>query len=193
MLTQLNNYLERGLSVMAWVETLYTLAYDGLQAKLEALISRSEDLAKALKGSQPQVRQLLHEINEMMGDISQLDADWNQTLLTTPCEIWGDVTIFAKSRFLVPTKAGTLESLAPTLAMEDRQGTVKPLFSTSRSSLDAKRLAILSVFPCRLVCSLEYAKILLTSPLAIFGMVGKEWRTFRIIQVRRKEGIIVEM
>lgn len=151
MVTQLNDYLERGLNVMAWVETLYTLAYDGLQAKLEALISRSQDLAQSLNGSQPQIRQLLHEINEIMEDVSRLDADWNCTLVTTPCEIWGDVTIFAKSRFLVPTKAGVLESLVPTLDMEDRQDAVKPLFSTSRSSLDAKRLAILSIFPCRSV------------------------------------------
>ncbi|KAK3386580.1 hypothetical protein B0H63DRAFT_137964 [Podospora didyma] len=152
MIARITTYMEHKLGVMAWAEALYTMAYDDLSAKLLGLRNKAESLAASSQfGDQakPEMKLLLQDIHDIMVDISGVDTDWTQCLIAAPCEIWGDVTIFSKSKFFVATKAGTLESLAPTLDVGNCEMAMKPLFSVSRSSMDAKRLGILGIFPCK--------------------------------------------
>jgi hypothetical protein len=131
MLNSIQPYLELGLNQMIWVEALYALSGEDVSDKLQKLRSRMRDFS--LRDTLADTC-LVQEINDFITDIYRLDDDWHGTLLKSPSEIWGDITIFDKSRFFVSTKAGSMESVAPRLDVGDRSTSVRPAFSMSMSS-----------------------------------------------------------
>ncbi|CAG9942522.1 unnamed protein product [Clonostachys rosea f. rosea IK726] len=145
--TEINTFLQNRFFVMVWIEALYTLCPSELLTSLEK--TRTDMKRTELTQLAPNWQECWQNLKELIQDVCQINLDWAETLTDTPSEVWGDVGIFQKSKFLASTKAGTVESLAARLHEEGRPKAVGPLFSQSRSSLDAKRLAVLSVFPCR--------------------------------------------
>ncbi|KAI0477577.1 hypothetical protein GGR56DRAFT_665513 [Xylariaceae sp. FL0804] len=149
MVRTVSDYLNMRIALMTWIESLYTFtesAYDLLQdwGRRAKLLSQRSDI--------PQMRDAILDLEEFLSDLKRIQVDWGGTLLTRPCEIWGDVTIFTRSRFLRTTAAADIESLAPRLEKQGPAGcdipeTVKPTFSVSMASADGQELAVLSVFP----------------------------------------------
>ncbi|KAH8882254.1 hypothetical protein GQ53DRAFT_847652 [Thozetella sp. PMI_491] len=148
MISTVSPYLKEGLGIMVWVEALYTL----LGVNLRSTFQESRVKAIEMLGSpcHPRVESFLSELQELLADMINLDQAWGITLGQTPSEIWGDVTVFTKSKFLVTTSAAMQESLAPRLEQAvDSPFTepTKPIFSVAMSSSDASKLAVLSIFP----------------------------------------------
>lgn len=143
-----SEYLESKLQMMAWVEALYTFASAGDIAALSGLSTTIADMLE--KPQSDECKLPTQDIQELIKDLSLLNHDWGLALSTNPAEIWGDVTLFTRSRFFQTTKAATLESLVSELEYEGEQGVhkvVEPTFSAALSSSDANRLAILNIFP----------------------------------------------
>lgn len=145
--TEIKTFLQNRFYVMVWIEALYTLCPSEVSTSLEKTRINIEQMQ--LMQLAPDWQECWHDLKELIQDVCQINLDWGGTLTDTPYEIWGDVGIFQKSKFLASTKAGTVESLAARLHEKGTSNAVGPLFSQSRSSPDAKRLAVLSVFPCR--------------------------------------------
>ncbi|KAE8441834.1 hypothetical protein EG329_004287 [Mollisiaceae sp. DMI_Dod_QoI] len=146
MIQLIQAYLELGLNLMTWIEALFALSGESVSEKLLELRDRVGSFAvQSISADEC----LIQEMNDFLTDVCRLDDDWHRTLLESPTEIWGDITIFHQSRFFVSTKAGTMESMVPKLDIGDGGIPVKPTFSMSMSSEDAKQLAVLSVFPCK--------------------------------------------
>ncbi|CAH0017112.1 unnamed protein product [Clonostachys rhizophaga] len=145
--TEINAFMKNRFFVMVWIEALYTLCPSEVLTSLEKTRTNIEQMQ--LMQLPPDWQECWQNLKELIQDVCQINLDWGETLIDTPYEVWGDVGIFQKSKFLASTKAGTVESLAARLHEKGRANAVGPLFSQSRSSPDAKRLAVLSVFPCR--------------------------------------------
>ncbi|CAG9990590.1 unnamed protein product [Clonostachys byssicola] len=144
--TEINAFLQNQFFVMVWIEALYTLCPSEVYTSVEETRTNIEQMQ--LMQLAPNWQECWQNLKELIQDICQLNLDWGETLTETPYEVWGDVGIFQKSKFLASTKAGTVESLALRLHQKGSSSAAGPLFSQSRSSLDTKRLAVLSVFPC---------------------------------------------
>lgn len=145
---RVSKFLGLHLNVMVWIESLYTFEPNYIAksaAALDLLIHRRSLLAH--NDRLPSIRSCLYDLSELFLDLKNLDEAWNSTLAVRPSAIWEDVTLFTKSRFLVPTKAGSLQTLAPSMELEG-EGT-GPMFCISRSSEDGSRLAILAIYPSR--------------------------------------------
>jgi hypothetical protein len=129
---------------MIWIESVYTSSPFYFKTEFGGLAQLAHQLYE--NSSQPDVKELAAGLIELLTDVRKLDEAWGKILQLNPAEIWGDVTIFTESNFLVKTKAGTMESLAPRMESESERG-IKPHFCISSSSEDGDRLAVLSIFP----------------------------------------------
>ena len=141
------NLLESGLSLMTWVESLYTFPVDSFAGQLERLkeICQAAPIFSGFSDTDP--GRLCAAMLELTTDVLEVHQEWGKILLTNPCEIWVDVAIFSNSRFFVNTKAGSAKSMAPKLIDLATSETQSPLFSVSRHSADSKTLAVLGIFP----------------------------------------------
>ena len=144
-------FIGQPLRLMVWIEAFYTYC----TASVDFLASVQNALrcldTSAVHSTRPKERMhLLSEINELVGELCRINKTWGETLHKNPAEIWGDVTVFTKSRFMVSTRAASVETLAPRLERGRRNAVadaIIPTFSISMSSSDAARLGILSIFP----------------------------------------------
>lgn len=148
------DFLEQQLRIMTWIEVLYT--YEGSTVRLTSSVRDAIWMPSIGYGIEPgQQNDLVSLIKELIDDLISIDGSWGNTLRENPAEIWGDVAVFAKSRFLKYTGAGAMESLAPRLEKEEEEeeaghtliSTDTPVFSISVSSADAATLGVLSIFP----------------------------------------------
>lgn len=154
-----SKYLKNRLSIMVWVEAWYNLrtSPEGSQScttnRFESLRDDIVSLSTRIQNLES-IENLLSNLRDFANDLINLDVAWASLLRGSPHEIWGDVTIFTKSRFLVPTTAGSAQCLAPEMVVEpdlDTSKTTKPTFSVSMSSADGRQLAVLAIFPCEYV------------------------------------------
>ncbi|KAJ4406620.1 hypothetical protein N0V82_010086 [Gnomoniopsis sp. IMI 355080] len=148
-------FLTNRLSLMVWVEAWYCLTYgtqkvDLSEPRFTSLRDRLPDTRNLNRHER--VEQYLSTLQDFVNDLIQLEAAWGSVLKGSPHDIWGDVTVFNKSRFFVSTKAASAQCLAPEMiAGKEEFNTmkaVKPTFSVSMSSADGRRVAVLAIFPC---------------------------------------------
>jgi hypothetical protein len=140
-------FLTMKLSLMVWVEALYTFS----NCYISSCISRIQRLGIALhdrydSSLKLSIKTLANDISEFAADLANLHNAWHETLTLTPHEIWGDVTLFTPSRFFVGTSASSLEDLAPK-ADRGVGDDSRPMFAISANSRDGQRIAILSIWP----------------------------------------------
>lgn len=176
MVDRASEYLRNGLSIMVWVEAWYSFhtatnvpipehttsnTRTIEVANFAVLQNTIGDLSRAMSLEVIQNANKFHfylsEAQEFVQDMILLQTEWGKVLSSSPHEIWGDVTIFTKSRFFVSTKAASAECLAPEMMVgtyHDPRKTTKPTFSISMSSVDGRQLAVLAIF------SPEYVLIL---------------------------------
>ncbi|CZR57679.1 uncharacterized protein PAC_07568 [Phialocephala subalpina] len=147
LLSHIDGFLKSKLEIMTWIEAVY------LFESTESSFGQLEWWAKF--GCQERFkwtnRKLFHvssEALELCRDLGMLRSAWHKELAATPQEIWGDVTAFTKSRFLQPTKATEVNSLASLSPWKDAVST-SPLCKISQTSLNGARLAVLSVWPSK--------------------------------------------
>lgn len=151
--------LANRLSLMVWIEAWYNLrifshetpAHD--DTVLDSFLSLRDRLVNVRNRNQnhEKIQHYFSELRDFTNDGIRLDAEWGQVMNCSPHEIWGDVTVFTKSRFLVSTKAASARCLAPEMMTStdmDIIETVKPTFSVSMSSADGRQVAVLAIFPC---------------------------------------------
>jgi hypothetical protein len=141
----LSAFLEARLTIMVWIETIYTFQGETCIADLTGLADRLQKYSKKFPALD--LKDLQFNLNAFSADMSKLSLAWAKTLELHPQEIWGDVTVFLESRFLVQTAAASLETLAPQLSTKSEYH--NPLFSTSKSSSEGSKIAILSIYPSK--------------------------------------------
>ncbi|KAL1850418.1 hypothetical protein Daus18300_012952 [Diaporthe australafricana] len=148
-------YLANSSSIMVWVEAWYLLraspnALDyWARSNFAALRDSIVDLCN-ISRHDGGVEHYVSELRDFVNDMIALEGTWGSVLCKDPHEIWGDVTVFTKSRFLVSTKAAAAQCLAPEMMAGVGEGpnkTVRATFHTSKTSADGRQLAILSIFP----------------------------------------------
>lgn len=149
-------FLTERLSLMVWVEAWYSLCispYESQKVIAARFASLRDRVVNILTRNQNPVRieHYLSDLRDFINDLTQLHAAWGLALKGSPHDIWGDVTVFTKSRFFVSTTAAHAQCLAPEIKSGtdvDAKKVVKPTFSVSMSSADGRQLAVLAIFPC---------------------------------------------
>jgi len=156
----ISDFCLQRLLIMVWIEASFVFESDFATSSFgQYAFKRWRAVARDVSDltSTPLVmRGCLSDLEELCCDMDRLHGDFAGQLTANPSEIWGDITMFFQSRFLVSTKAGSVESLAPRLEREGPNGitqVVKPTFSVSMSSADATEFAVLSIFPPEYVCT----------------------------------------
>lgn len=148
MISLAEDYLRMRVNLLVWLEVVYTCRQSMVWWKNYAkIIKTSCQLCIDLRA-----KALLSNLYQLIYDLSIIDSNWGRSLHSNPSEIWGDVTIFAKSRFFASTKAGSLEELAPhlqTATEEDELQSICPTFTHTVCSSTGDRVAILSIFPSK--------------------------------------------
>lgn len=152
-----SQFLTNRLSLMVWVEVWYNLCtspHETQQVISERFISLRDRIINILTQKQLAMRieHYISTLRHFIHDMIQLHAAWGSVLKRSPHDIWGDVTVFTKSRFFVSTKAASAQCLAPEMISGvhiDANETVKPTFSASMSSANGRQLAVLAIFPCQ--------------------------------------------
>lgn len=147
-----NQFLTSPLSLMVWIEAWYrfynfnTLTNEMLPLLRDRLVNIS-----TRKRHHERIELYLSDLRDLVSDLVHLNAAWGTVLKENPHDIWGDVTVFTKSKFFVSTKAASAQCLAPEMICGtaiDTAKLVKPTFSVSMSSADGRHVAVLAVFPC---------------------------------------------
>ncbi|KAH6889829.1 hypothetical protein B0T10DRAFT_486893 [Thelonectria olida] len=142
----ISNFLSLRLNVMIWIESLYTFSATFIAASGRGMSAQATQSLKH-HNLPTSIRTCLSEVSQLLVDLQDLDQDWGPALSANPSALWEDITLFSKSRFLVPTKAGSLQSFAPSLRVDGKE--TSPTFSVSRSSEDGNHLATLAIYPPR--------------------------------------------
>lgn len=156
MTDRASRFLTNRLSLMVWVEAWYSLCttpYELQQPVAGRFTSLRDRIGNILiqKGLDMKKEHYLSNLREFINDLIRIHAAWGSVLKRSPHDIWGDVTIFTKSRFFGSTKAGSTQCLAPEMISgtdTDANKATKPTFSVSMSSADGRELAVLAIFPC---------------------------------------------
>ncbi|TLD31057.1 hypothetical protein PspLS_02436 [Pyricularia sp. CBS 133598] len=157
MVQKSTDFLEQQLSIMTCIEAFYT--YGGCPIELISSTRDAIRMSHLGHGAQPgQASYFITHMKELVDELATTHNSWGDTLRLNPAEVWGDVTIFTKSR-LEKEEAG-----------DDLVSTATPVFSTSVSSADAATLGVLSIFPNKL-----------------FSKAGKIVLILHGIQIRRND------
>ena len=154
-LETLKRFLAFKHNIMLWIEAFYTFPQWGMGnlssnigpcvGALREAAAALEQLSRTFASTSSVIGALHRDLDEFAADIHKLDAAWCATLYNRPQEIWGDVTFFTQSRFLIPTSAASMECLSADRPSGKDRG--KARFSVSETSPDAQRMAVLSVWP----------------------------------------------
>lgn len=149
ILSFIDGFLKSKLGVMTWIEAVYLFSSVGYcfgQLKSWAEFGSKEKFRR----ENPELFRTASETLELYRDLRLLESAWHTALMSKPHEIWGDVTAFTKSRFLQSTKAVEVNSLAPVSPWKDALSGL-PLCTISQTSSNGAKLAVLSVWPSKLV------------------------------------------
>ncbi|PMD28551.1 hypothetical protein NA56DRAFT_17141 [Hyaloscypha hepaticicola] len=143
----IERFLNSKLVIMTWIESVYIL--QSWETCFSQLRSWAAYGSKAIfKKKLPALSHVADETLDLCKDLGVLHAEWHKTLIRCPVEIWGDITAFTPSRFLKPTKATEVNSLATISPWKDSICSV-PLCQETQTSSNGTECAVLSIWPSR--------------------------------------------
>ena len=141
--TWVSRFLAEKLTIMVWLESIYLFS-------LSIVFYHLQTIDEVFKGRtmhwyDPSAQSLSTEFSDFVEDMISLNGAWATALKSNPKEIWGDVTVFSKSRFLEQSKAASVRTLAPRKTIQNK--TSAPTFCTSVTSADCSRIGVLGIYP----------------------------------------------
>jgi hypothetical protein len=134
---------------MAWVESVYTFAdIHQLPHIYQAMQQWSEWAQNLEEGNFPKY---FEDIPAMLSafahDFAVIHNEWGATLNISPRHIWGDITGFTLSHFLMKSSAISVTSLA-TIDPGNGLGS-KPLVTVSVEASGGSTLGVLRIWPSK--------------------------------------------
>jgi hypothetical protein len=147
-LDHLQAFLTSKLTLMVWVEALYTMVS---KERFAAMLRHLHDWSNwAQSNLQPLLDAdydtLPADMHELSNELQNLKVTWDEALTESPEEIWNDVTAFTKSRFFAQTKGTVYNSLAP-MPLPSWDYAEAPLSTISSTFDSGSVVGVLSIWP----------------------------------------------
>ncbi|EXJ85266.1 hypothetical protein A1O3_05941 [Capronia epimyces CBS 606.96] len=151
-LSVLRTFLATPLTLMVWLEAVYTCSMGTIT--IRALQERSRQLSDRFSHVLDlNLKAVLSDLQEFAQDLGSVTSAWDAALSTNPAEIWNDITAFTPSRFFHQTAALAVQGIKMDSPAEIRdEGEL--LWTVSKTSIDLTRLATVTVCPSREFCQL---------------------------------------
>ena len=149
----MSKFLSLKLTLMSWVESLYTFAHASLHTTLYAKMEAWSKWDWAQTLDDRNLEQALLEVSIRLSgftdDLKTMHCLWGPTLNKGPHEIWNDITAFTPSPFFTQTAATSVKSIGTT-QMRESSLSGKPLASISvEAGYEWENLGMLSIWPTK--------------------------------------------